>query len=155
MTQDPSSSPSTTTRKALTQPTVVSLDSATRQVPIHPDLPSIKVPADNPNLKPYQYHPVTCEPLTFDDLTHYKPSSGSTSSSNPAIGPTLQQLQKQYPTPEAVERALTEAVREVKTRLEEGEEKRKEVDREMEKLEKQREMERKLTERMKEGKGRT
>jgi hypothetical protein len=67
----------------------------------------------------------------------------------------LQQLQKQYPTPEAAERALNEAVREVKMRLEEGEEKRKEVEREMEKLEKQREMERKVYERMKEGKGRT
>ena len=153
MTQDPPSSPSTTTRNAPTQLPIVPLDSAKRQVPIHPDLPSIKVPADNPNLKPYQYHPVTCEPLTIDDLTHHKPSSGS--SSNPATGPTLLQLQKQYPTPEAAEQALNEAVREVKTRLEEGEEKRKEVEREMEKLEKQREMERKLYERMKEGKGRT
>jgi hypothetical protein len=155
MTQDPPSSPSTTTRKVLTQPTIVPLDSTTRQVPIHPDLSSIKVPADKVNLKPYQYHPVTCEPLTNDDLTHHKPSSGSASTSNPATGPTLQQLQKQYPTPEAVERALAEAVREVKMRLEEGEEKRKEVEREMEDLEKMREVERKVYGRMKEGKGRT
>lgn len=155
MTQDPPSSPSTTTRKVLTQPTIVPLESTTRQVPIHPDLPSIKVPADNPNLKPYQYHPVTCEPLTSDDLTHHKPSFSSASTSNPATGPTLQQLQKQYPTPEAAERALAEAVREVKMRLEEGEEKRKEVEREMEELEKMREVERKVYGRMKDGKGRT
>jgi hypothetical protein len=154
MTQDPPSSPSTTTRKVLTQPTIVPLDSTTRKVPIHPDLPSIKVPADNPSLKPYQYHPVTCEPLTNDDLTHHKPSSSSASTSNPTTGPTLQQLQKQYPTPEAAERALVEAVREVKMRLEAGEERRKEVEREMEELEKTREVERKVYVRMKEGKGR-
>jgi hypothetical protein len=64
-------------------------------------------------------------------------------------------LQKQYPTPEAAERALAEAVREVKMRLEECEEKRKEVEREMEHLEKEREVERKVYGRMKEGKGRT
>jgi hypothetical protein len=66
----------------------------------------------------------------------------------------LQQLQKQYPTPEAAERALVEAVREVKMRLEAGEERRKEVEREMEELEKTREVERKVYVRMKEGKGR-
>ena len=156
MTQDLPSSPSTTTRRALTQPIIVPLDSATRQVPIHPDLPSIKVPGDNPNLKPYQYHPVTCEPLTNDDLTHHNKAtstSGSTSSSAP--GPNLQQLQKQFPTPEAAERALVETVREVKMKLEESEEKRKELEREMEELKKTREMERKVYEKMKEGKART
>jgi hypothetical protein len=156
MTQDLPSSPSTTTRKVLTQPTIVPLDSATRQVPIHPDLPSIKVPGNNPDLKPYQYHPVTCEPLTNDDLTHHNKAT-STSGSNPssAPGPNIQQLQKQFPTPEAAERALMEAVREVKMKLEESEEKRKEVEREMEELKKTREMERKVYEKMKEGKART
>lgn len=47
-----------------------------------------------------------------------------------------------------------EAVKEVKMRLEESEEKRKEVEREMEELEKMREVERKVYGRMKEGKGR-
>ena len=153
MNQDPPSSPSTTTRKVLTQPTIVPLDSTARQIPIHPDLTSIKVPADN--LKPYQYHPATCEPLTNEDLTHHKPSSSSASASSTNAGPTLQQLQKQYPTPEAAERAQIEAVREVKIRLQESEEKRREVEREMEELEKMREVERKVYGRMKEGKGRT
>ena len=156
MTQDLPSSPSTTTRKVLTQPTVVPLDSTTRQVPIHPDLPSIKVPGDNPDLKPYQYHPVTCEPLTNDDLTHHHKAT-SISGSNPssAPGPNIQQLQKQFPTPEAAERALIEAVREVKMKLEESEEKRKEVEREIEELKKTREIEKKVYEKMKEGKART
>jgi hypothetical protein len=114
------------------------------------------VPGDNPDLKPYQYHPVTCEPLTNDDLTHHNRIT-STSGSNPssAPGPNLQQLQKQFPTPEAAERALIEAVREVKMKLEESEEKRKEVEREMEELKKTREMERKVFEKVKEGKART
>jgi hypothetical protein len=153
MTQGLPSSPSTTTRKVLTQPTIVPLDSTIRQVPIHPDLPSIKVPGDNPDLKPYQYHPVTCEPLTNDDLTHHSKAT-STSGSNPSSTPgaNLQLLQKQFPTPEAAERALIETVREVKMKLEESEEKRKEVEREMEELKKVREMERKVYEKMKEGK---
>lgn len=145
MTQNPPSSPSTATRKVLTQPTVVPLDSAIRQVPIHSDLPSIRVPAassSSENLKPYQYHPVTCEPLTTEDLKDHKTNM------------SLQQLAKQYPTPEAIERAQAEAIREVKLRLEESEEKRKEVEREMEELEKMREVERKVYGRVKESKGR-
>lgn len=67
----------------------------------------------------------------------------------------MQQLEKQYPTPEAAERALAEAVREVKMRLEESEEDRKEVEREMEELEKTREVERRVYWKMKESKGRT
>lgn len=146
MTQDPPSSPSTATRKVLTQPTVVPLDSAVRQNPIHPDLLSIKVPASSAegsslSLKSYQYHPVTCEPLTTEDLKDHKTNL------------TLQQLAKQYPTPETADKALAETVREVKMRIEESEEKRREVDREMEDLEKMREVERKILTRVKEGKG--
>lgn len=70
-------------------------------------------------------------------------------------GPTLQQLQRQYPTPDAADRALTEAVKEVKIKLEEDEEKRREVEREMAELKKMREVERKVLVKMKEGKGRT
>ena len=146
MTQDPPSSPSTATRKVLTQPTVVPLDSLIRQTPIHPDLQFIKVPAASPssdNLKPYQYHPVTCEPLTTEDLKDQKTNM------------SLQQLAKHYPTPELVEKAQAEAIQEVKMRIEESEKKRKEVEREMEDQEKMREVERKVYERMKEGKGRS
>ena len=150
MNQDPPSSPSTATRKVLTQPTVVPLDSTTRQTPIHPDLPFIKVPAassSSDNLKPYQYHPVTCEPLTTEDLKDHKTNM------------SLQQLAKQYPTPEAVEKAQAEAIQEVKMRSEESDKKRKDVEREMEEQEKMREVERKVErkvyERMKEMKGRS
>ncbi len=68
---------------------------------------------------------------------------------------SLQQLAKHYSTPEAVEKSQTEAIQEVKLRIEESDKKRKEVEREMEDQEKMREVERKVYERMKEMKGRS
>ena len=133
MSQDSLSSPSTTTRKALAMPTVIPLDSVSRQTPIHPALPEIKLP--NGDYKPYQYHPVTCELLASEDLVHHK----------------LQQLQKQYPTSEAALQAQQEAIKEVKQRLRESEQKTREIDRDMEVKEKMREVERKVYQ--KQGKG--
>ena len=126
MSQAIPSSPTAQTRKALALPTIIPLESASRQEPIHHDLPSIKVPS-NSDTKSYAYHPVTCEPLTAEDLLHHK----------------LAQYQKQYTTPEEAKRAQEDAVKEVKARLEENDRRRREVEREMEIKEKMREVERK------------
>ena len=79
---------------------------------------------------------MTCEPLTAEDLQHHK----------------LAQYQKQYTTPEEAKRALEDAVKEVKARLEENDRRRREVEREMENKEKMREVERKVMRKMGKGK---
>ena len=135
MSQAIPSSPTAQTRKALALPTIIPLDSASRQELIHPDLPSIKVPS-NSDTKSYAYHPVTCEPLTAEDLQHHK----------------LAQYQKQYTTPEEAKRAQEDAVKEAKARLEENDRRRREVEREMENKEKMREVERKVMRKMGKGK---
>lgn len=110
---------------------VVPLDAEIRQVAIHPELPEVKVPRD---FKPYQYHPVSCELLSSDDLHHHK----------------LPQLQKQHTTPEAALKAQAEAVKEVKDKMAEAEKKTREINQQMEEMEKTREIERKIY--MKQGK---
>jgi predicted acylesterase/phospholipase RssA len=116
----------TKSHKPVTSTKVVSLDSPIRQVAIHPDLPEVKVPTGD--LKPFQYHPVSCEPLSSEDLQNHK----------------LSQLQKQYTTPEAALKALAEATKEVKDRMAESEKKTREIERKMEEMEKTRETERKV-----------
>jgi DNA repair exonuclease SbcCD ATPase subunit len=111
---------------------VVQLDSPVRQVAIHPDITEVRVP--NGDLKPYQYHPVSCEPLGSEDLQHHK----------------LPQLQKQYTTPEAALKAQAEAIREVKERMAEAGKKTREINQQIEEMEKTREIERKIY--MKQGK---
>jgi hypothetical protein len=118
--------------KIVSSAKVVALDSAVRQVPIHPDLPDVRVPSGN--LKPHQYHPVSCEPLSPEDLQHHK----------------LLQLQKQYISPDAVTRAQAEAIQEVKDRMAEAAKKTREINQQMEEMEKTREIERKIY--MKQGK---
>lgn len=105
---------------------LVALDSSLREVPIHADLPEIKVPSGD--LKPHQYHPVSCEPFSSEDLQHHK----------------LLQLQKQYTSPDAVTRARAEAVQEVKDRMAEAAKKTREINQQMEEMEKTREIERKI-----------
>lgn len=95
----------------------VPLNDPLRTTPIHPNLPDIKLPS-SPH-KIYQYHPVSCEPLTSHDLHAQK----------------LQQLRKQYPTAEEARKAQEEAATDVKKRMEETEQKRREIDAELEKLE--------------------
>jgi septal ring factor EnvC (AmiA/AmiB activator) len=122
----------TKSHKPVTSTKVVSLDSPIRQVAIHSDLPEIKVPTGD--LKPFQYHPVSCEPLSSEDLQNHK----------------LPQLQKQYTTPEAALKAQAEATKEVKDRMAQAEKKTREIERKMEEMEKTREIERKIY--MKQGK---
>jgi hypothetical protein len=102
------------------------LDSPTRQRPIHADLSQVKVPAGE--LKTCQYHPVTGEPFTNDDLQH----------------PLLRDMLDKHSTPEAAQKAQQDAVREIKRRMEETEQKIREIDKDMEEKEKMREIERKI-----------
>jgi hypothetical protein len=131
MTADIPVSP-TRSHKSASSIQVVPLDAPLRQVAIHTDLPQVKVP--NTDLKSHQYHPVSCEPFSADDLQHHK----------------LSQLQKQYPTPEAALKAQAEAIKEVKDRMAEAEKKTREINQEMVEKEKERELERKIY--MKQGK---
>lgn len=101
-------------------------ESAARQRAIHPDLPQVKVPAGD--LKTCQYHPVTSEPFTADDLQH----------------PLLREMLDKYNTPEAALKAQQDAVKEAKQRIEESEQKSREIDKDMEEKEKMREIERKI-----------
>ena len=123
----PAKSPSSTSTAK-----VVALDSPLRQVPIHSDLPGIRVPAGD--TKPQQYHPVTCELLSAEDFQQHK----------------LRQLRKQFPTPEAALKAQADTIREVKERMSEREEIAKDIDRQMAEMEKLRGVERKVY--MKQGK---
>ena len=102
------------------------LEHATRQRPIHTDLPQVRVPAGD--LKTCQYHPVTGEPFTADDLQH----------------PLLSEALDNYSSPESALKAQQDAVREVKRRMEENEQKSREIDKDMEQKEKIREIERKI-----------
>jgi predicted ribosome quality control (RQC) complex YloA/Tae2 family protein len=110
------------------------LESALRQREIHPDLPQVKVPAGD--LKTCQYHPATGDPFTADDLRH----------------PLLREMLDKYSTPEAALKAQQDAAREVRQRIEESEQKIREIDKDMEEKEKMREIERKIFE--KQGKAR-
>lgn len=130
MTSEAPVSPAKSQKTASTK--VVPLDSPIRQVAIHTDLPEVKVPSDD--LKPYQFHPVSCEPLSPEDLQLHK----------------LPQLQKQYPTPEAALKALADTIKEVKQRMAEAEQKTRENEQEMVEMKKTREIERKIY--MKQGK---
>jgi hypothetical protein len=118
--------------KSASSTRLVPLDAPLRQVAIHPDLPQLKVPSTD--LKPHQYHPVSCEPFSAEDLQHYK----------------LPQLQKQYTTTEAALKAQAEAIQEVKSRMAEAEKRTREINHEMVEKEKERELERKIY--MKQGK---
>jgi hypothetical protein len=122
----------TKSHKSAISTKIVPLDAPLRQVAIHTDLPQVKVPSTE--LKPYQYHPVSCEPFSAEDLQHHK----------------LHQLQKQYTTPEAALNAQAEAIKEVKDRMAESEKKSREINQQMEEMEKTRELERKIY--MKQGK---
>ena len=129
MAEDVLSSPSTKTRKALSMSTDIPLNSPSRTRPIHNLLPEVKVP--NSELPATAYHPVTCEPLTPEDLTYHK----------------FQALQKQYNTPESARVARDEAVAELRRKLEDRDRKEREIEKEITQIEKTREIERKVFER--------
>ena len=125
MSNELPSSPSKS-HKSVSLGRVIPLDSSVREQAIHPELPEVKVPKSD--LKPYQYHPVSCEMLTAEDLQHHK----------------LPQLQKQYPTSDAAAKARAEAIKEVKERMAEVEKKTREIDQQRDEMEKTRETERRV-----------
>lgn len=114
------------------------LSSPKRVRPIHASLPDVKIPTGD--LKPCQYHPVTGERFTAEDLQH----------------PLLRELLEKYKDTgdiEAAKKARDEAIAEVKARMEESEVKAKEIERDMDEKEKMREIERKVFQKQGKGKG--
>ena len=107
----------------------IPLDSASRTRPIHALLPEIRVPGSDMPIT--AYHPVTCEPLTSEDLSYHK----------------FQALQKQYSTPESARVARDEAIAEMRRRMEDREKRLRDIEKEIAQMEKTREIERKVFER--------
>ena len=116
----------TKSHKAASSVQPVPLDSHIREQSIHIELPEVKVPIGD--LKSYQYHPVSCEPLSAEDLQHHK----------------LPQLQKQYTSSDAAAKARAEAIKEVKERIAEAERITREINQQVDEMEKDREIERKV-----------
>lgn len=123
MDRSPLSPPSESTPSPSTKP--VPLDSTIRTTPIHSLLPDVRVPSEP--LPLYKYHPVTCAPI--DPEEHRA---------------QLEELRREYPTPEAALKAQEEAAREVKQRMEEAERKREDVQKAMDKKIKERNTELKV-----------
>lgn len=123
MDRSPLSPPSESTPSPSTKP--VPLDSTIRTTPIHSLLPDVRVPSEP--LPLYKYHAVTCAPI--DPEEHRA---------------QLEELRREYPTPEAALKAQEEAAREVKQRMEEAERKREDVQKAMDKKIKERNTELKV-----------
>ena len=104
---------------------VVPLNAAIRTSPIHPDLPEIQVPGGS--LDAHTYHPVTCQPLEFENF-----------------GTELEQLRLEFPTPEAALRAQQQAAQEARTLIQEAEKKREQVQKAIDKKIKERDTEMKV-----------
>ncbi|KAL3461536.1 hypothetical protein BJX64DRAFT_158966 [Aspergillus heterothallicus] len=120
---EPSSSPNTTP---------IPLDSPTRTTPIHELLPEIRLPSDLPL---YRYDPVTCAPIEPED-----------------VRAQLEQLRKEFPTPNAALKAQEQTARELKQKLEDAERKREEVQKTMDKKIKERNTELKVLSKYQDGK---
>ena len=114
--KQPSSSP-------LTEP--VPLDAAIRTTPIHPLLPDVRVPGDPSAV--YEFHPVTCAPINFDELRTQ-----------------LQQLRKEYPTEAAALKAQEQTARELERKMQDAKRKRESIQKEMDKKQKERDTELKV-----------
>ncbi|KAL2871129.1 uncharacterized protein BJX67DRAFT_377733 [Aspergillus lucknowensis] len=110
----------------------IPLDSPTRTTPIHELLPDIRLPHELPT---YRYHPVTCASIEPED-----------------VRAQVEQLRKQFPTPEAALRAQEQVARELKQKLEDAERKREEVQKTMDKKIKERNMELKVLSKYQDGK---
>jgi hypothetical protein len=120
----------------------VPLDSNLRQVPIHPSLPTVKVPA-TAHSSAINTNPVTLQPFTDSELVAhgYEKLRAQilATAENQGAGGGLSERQK-----EEIARIQEETVVALKQRLDEREAKAREIDREMEEKEKIREVERKV-----------
>ncbi|KAL4741821.1 hypothetical protein BDV11DRAFT_47373 [Aspergillus similis] len=114
----------------------VPLDSPFRTTPIHELLPDIRVPGSP--LQPHRYNPITCAPIDADDER---------------VRSELDQLRKDFPTPDAALQAQEQAARELRQKLDDAEKKREEVQRAMDKKIKERSTELKVLEKFQDGKG--
>ncbi|KAL4997281.1 hypothetical protein BDV10DRAFT_92796 [Aspergillus recurvatus] len=114
----------------------VALDSPIRTIPIHELLPDIRVPSLP--LPPHRYNPITCAPIDAGEER---------------VRSELDQLRKDFPTPDAALKAQEQAVRELKQKLDDAEKKREEVQRAMDKKIKERNTELKVLEKFQDGKG--
>lgn len=103
----------------------VPLDSPLRAIPIHADLPEIKVP-EGP-LPPHNYHPVTCEPIKSQDYPD-----------------ELRELEQEYTSKEAALLAQERTVKEVKEIIQTAQRKREDVQKAMDKKIKERDTEMKV-----------
>ncbi|KAL4911233.1 hypothetical protein BDW74DRAFT_172700 [Aspergillus multicolor] len=130
----PPSEPASRSSLETSIPTIP-LDAPTRTTPLHALLPEIRVPD---TLPPHQYNPITCAALDLnaEDMRL-----------------ELEQLRKEFSTPDAALKAQEEAARELKQRLEDAEKKREEVQRAMDKKIKERNTELKVLEKFQDGKG--
>ncbi|KKK22998.1 hypothetical protein P175DRAFT_0436501 [Aspergillus ochraceoroseus IBT 24754] len=111
----------------------IPLDSTLRTTPIHELLPEIRVP--NQPLPTYQHHPVTCSPIDSEDMRIQ-----------------LEELRKEFPSPEAALKAQEQAARDVKQKLEDAEKKREDVQKAMDKKIKERNTELKVLSKYQDGK---
>lgn len=124
-------------RTPLSRPTApLPLNSPIRTVPIHPQLPEIRVPQDGDTIPASHYHPVTCE------LLHTE-----------ALQPQLQQLRKEHPSMTAMIKARDDAVKEIRQKLEEKERRRDEVQKALDKKAKEWDMEYKVLSKYQASKG--
>jgi len=110
----------------------VPLDSPLRTTPIHPSIPSIRVPAD---ASTSNLNPITLQPFTGAELERYGFEK---------LRRELGGGERPGDESEALQKAKDDAVRQLKARMEERDAKSKEIEREMDEKEKIREVERKV-----------
>ncbi|KAL4923100.1 uncharacterized protein BDV17DRAFT_24265 [Aspergillus undulatus] len=130
MNQLPLSPPS---EPASSPDTPAPLDSPIRTTPIHDLLPDIRVPSEP--LPTYRYHPVTCASIEPDDLRA-----------------ELEELSKEFSSPDAALKAQEKIARELKQKLDDAEKKREEVQKAMDKKIKERNTELKVLSKYQDGK---
>ena len=119
----------------------VPLDSPLRTTPIHPSLPSVKVP-EAAHLGAPNTNPVTLQPFTEAELAKHgyeKLRAQILSSANPNVTGALSDKEK-----EEISRMRDETAAALKHKMEEKDAKIRDIDREMEEKEKIREVERKV-----------
>lgn len=109
------------------------LESPIRTTSIHDLLPDIRVPSEP--LPTYRYHPVTCATIDPEDVRS-----------------EIQQLRKEFSSPEAASKAQEQVARELKQKLEDADKKREEVQKAMDKKIKERNTELKVLSKYQDGK---
>lgn len=125
----------------------VPLDSPLRTTPIHPSIPLIKVPSTAASTEP-NTNPITLQPFTEAELAkhgyeklraHISAAAGNSNPRSNANGGVLSEKEK-----EELQRIKEETAMLLKHKLDEREQRVREIEREMEEKEKIREVERKV-----------